>query len=156
MKIENVKVKVGDVFNLQRAIQMLVSTASNTSGRVVYSLNETSSSCEKILVEAEEKRKKIAKKYLQHDKEGKVITEELSEEQVAQGLMPKPLLKDDKDGDKMDKEMRDMLGKEVVLKVRSMNLTDFGGITFDPKQNPFISIIMDIMVDENESKLVVS
>lgn len=155
MIIENVKVKVGDVYNLGTAIQHLIVSATNTTGRVTFALSETSKAAGKIMKEYEPKRLKIENKYIRKDKDGNVVWTKPTEEQLAQGVQPIPEIKEDMKAEDMNKEIEELLATEVVLKVRKMNLTDFGMIQFNQQRNPFISLICDIMVTEKETNLVV-
>ena len=154
MIIENVKVTLGDVFNLNRAVQDLVISSQKTTGRVTLSLSDTAKECGKILKKYQPEKEKIDKKYLFRNEEGQVEYETLTEEQKKKGIQPKVKLKEGKTHDEMNKELKNFFKKEVVLKVRTMTPDDFGVLEFNQQMNPLISLVCDIMVKDGKSKLV--
>lgn len=156
MIIENVKVKVGDVHNLNMAIKMLITTSKQISGRATFALNDTAKNCAKILNDFEPKRIAVFKKYCKYDKEGHIIFNELTEEEKKNNLPPSPALKDGKKSEDLENDLKKLIGSDVTLKIRKMHLDDFGSIVYDQSQNPMINIICDLMITEKENNLVVS
>ena len=148
----SVKVKVGDVYNLDQAIGHLVSSTTMMSGGIVYGLNRTSKFCESILKPINKKRFEEGKKHFKLNEAGTSFEMEvLSEEERSQGKMGLPKLLDGKEESArkdFEKVMEDLLSEEIDLNIYMISYKEWQTLQFNPQYNPLVSIIIDVLVEE--------
>ena len=145
---EKKTLSVSDVYSLNQAIEMLMNSATSISGRCSFALDKTAQACTKVLTEYEPKRLKIFKKNCEYDKDGQLVMVE------EEGKHPMPKMKNGKKTENHEKEMAELLSEKVDIELTMLFLNDLSFIQYDQSRNPLISMIFDVMVKEQESKLV--
>ena len=128
-----VKVTVGDVYNLNGAINDFVTSVPFLSGKVAYAFTKTAKKLESVIKPLEEERAEFGKEFFEYDDKG-VVFEELPKEAIEKGQMPLPKLLEGKTREDYANKVAELMKPEIDLEVYQIPLADWEALQFDPRR----------------------